>query len=271
MSTRTYNLGVTGLTLHAKLQAVATDYWVLQATGTTEAYNVDHLLDYQHSGSAPEMPGCYVFTISDNLAAGFYRIYIYNLDGIVIAKRLEYWDGTEWQSVNEGVAAAKTAAEAVNNLTKAGAAGDLAAMKIKTDEYPFAIQPFTSSATETGRIPPMYLTAYQNSRLQAGPISVVDAGDIPVNLFGKTLKMVAWRHDNPSETEFELSTVGASPSLLVGGDDNNEVSIDAAATNFADSGQLDYRIYDVTDETNPSTIIDGVIEVVSGVMPAAAE
>jgi hypothetical protein len=126
MSTRTYNLGATGLTLHAKLLAVATDYWVLQATGATEAYNVDHLTDYQHSGSEPEMPGCYVFTISDNLAAGFYRIYIYNLDGIVIAKRLEYWDGTEWVSVNEGVAAAKTAAEAVNNLTKAGAAGDLA-------------------------------------------------------------------------------------------------------------------------------------------------
>jgi len=162
--------------------------------------------------------------------------------------------GVDYTSIATDAAAAKTYA---------------AAIKAKTDHYPYAIQPFTSTSTLTGRIDPTYLTAYQDSRLQAGPISVNDADGDPVNLGDKTLTLVAWEHDDLDTTVFELSTEGESPGLTVGGDDNNQVLIDADASNFATAGQLDYRIYDATDADNPSPLIDGVIEVVAGRAPVS--
>jgi len=96
-----------------RLQDTATDYWVLQADGSTEAYNAEHDGDYEHSESTPGPAWQYVFSISDDLAAGTYKYYIFDDGDELWASGVAYWDGTDWHTVASDAVDGKTAAEFV--------------------------------------------------------------------------------------------------------------------------------------------------------------
>jgi hypothetical protein len=106
---------------------VDTDYYVLQTDGSTEAYQAGHEANYKHSTSEPDRPGRYVQSVSDDLADGStVQWLLEDAAGNAWSSKTMYWDGTDWHNLPADAAAAKTAAEAVNDLTKEGGDGDLA-------------------------------------------------------------------------------------------------------------------------------------------------
>ncbi len=104
MSTRIYTPGVGSLTLTMRLQDVDTNYWVLQADGSTEAYNSDNDADYEHSDSTPGPAWQYVFTVSDDLTTGTYRWFVFDDSDNLWSAGIAKWDGTDWHNVASDVA-----------------------------------------------------------------------------------------------------------------------------------------------------------------------
>jgi hypothetical protein len=148
-----------------------------------------------------------------------------------------------------------------STLTTAGSIGKWLVDRLTG--YPYAIQPYASTATDSGRLDPTYLTAYQGYRINA-TILVYDVDNAPVNLSGKALSLVAWPTNDPDTAGFELLSTGESPELTIGGDDFNQITIDAAATHAAVAGEYDYRIYNTTDD---NITVDGVLRIVEGRAP----
>lgn len=139
MSTINYNCGIADLDLYMLLQDAATNQYVIAATAVAEAYNADNEADYKHAASEPGRPGDYLFSISDDLPVGTYKATI-ELSGVgAIAADVLYYDGESWRQVATDAASAKTAAEAVDTLTKATGNGDLAAMKTAIAALPSAV------------------------------------------------------------------------------------------------------------------------------------
>lgn len=130
---------------------------------------------------------------------------------------------------------------------------------------PYSVLPYASTASDNGHLVPVYLTAYQYCKILAS-FAVTDASDDPVDLSGKSLSLVAWPSNAPATAGFELLNTGTSPALTVSGDDNNQVNIDAAATNTATAGDFDWTLYDMT---NDIALANGTLRIIAGRAPAA--
>lgn len=124
------------------------------------------------------------------------------------------------------------------------------------------ILPLQSTAGNTGRLSPIYLTAYQHCQIEA-TILVVDHEGNAVDLTGKTLSLVAWDADAPTVAVFELRSDGASPELTIGGASSNQVTIDGSDTHTATARELQWRLYNVTDDralaSGKLTIVEGAV------------
>jgi len=123
------------------------------------------------------------------------------------------------------------------------------------------ILPLASSPQATGRFTPVYITAYQYTKINA-VLAIFDADDQPVNLSGKTIALCAWDKDDTATTVITMRSDGAEPELSIGGDDNNQVTIAGGVTHTASACQLDWRLYDLTDSTSLAT---GVLNIEEGV------
>lgn len=124
------------------------------------------------------------------------------------------------------------------------------------------ILPLQSTAGNTGRLSPIYLTAYQHCQIEA-TILVVDHEGNALDLTGKTLSLVAWDADAPTVAVFELRSDGASPELTIGGASSNQVTIDGSDTHTATARELQWRLYNVTDDralaSGKLTIVEGAV------------
>jgi hypothetical protein len=151
-------------------------------------------------------------------------------------------------------------------LTTSGSIGKWIADRLAG--YSTYTLPAAAITRANGRIDPTYLTAYQHCRLRAA-VAVVDADDVPIDLAGKTLSLVAWPVGEPETAGFALSSEGDSPALSYSGDTDSTLVIDAAASTFNAAGQYDYRIYDATSTQNLVPLVSGVIKVEAGRAPSA--
>lgn len=159
-------------------------------------------------------------------------------------------------------AVAKIWAALTASLTTVGSVGKWLVDRLTG--MPYAITPLAATASNTGRLNPLYLTAYQDCKIQA-TIVVLDANEDPVNLAGKALSLITWPSGSPETEGFELLSTGESPELSIGGDDNNEVTIDSTVDRTATPGDFDYRLYNTTDSV---PLVDGVLRIVAGRTPA---
>ena len=108
------------------------------------------------------------------------------------------------------------------------------------------VLPAVSSPTTSGRIATTNLTAYQYATIQTTLI-ILDTDDAAIDLSEKVVAFVAWDKDTPAAALIEMQSDGDSPELTIGGDDNNEVTIDGSATHTATAQQLDWRLVNTTD------------------------
>ncbi|KKM69100.1 hypothetical protein LCGC14_1454230 [marine sediment metagenome] len=134
-----------------------------------------------------------------------------------------------------------------------------------TDGSSLTVLPLQASADGSGRLSPNYLTAYQYTQIEA-VLSILDANKDPVDLSGLTLAFVAWLKDTPETTAITMRTDGPSPELTIGGDDNNQVTIDGGTAHTATTNQYDWVLYDLGNER---ALAAGTLNVEEGAaMPA---
>lgn len=95
----------------------------------------------------------------------------------------------------------------------------------------------------TSTLPPQTIVsagstqAFRYTPLPTGPIAIFDANEDPVDLSGRTLKMIATNTTTPGDI-FELTW--AAGELTVGGPYNNQVSIDYTPTT---EGDYEWKLY----------------------------
>jgi hypothetical protein len=122
------------------------------------------------------------------------------------------------------------------------------------------VLPFQSSADNSGRLSPTYLTAYQGCRIQA-LLAIRDRDGNPVDLSGKTLSLVAWAKSASPTAAWTLRSDGDNPELTIGGTDSNQVTIDGSDTHTATAAQYEWRLYDVAADVALAT---GVLRIEPG-------
>lgn len=167
---------------------------------------------------------------------------------IPIASRVFRWNGTAIEYY-------ATAGTVDTVLTASHGEGDWTAAAASINILPLAASPSAS-----GRLSDTRLTAYQYTTINA-TLSITDNDGDPVSLAGKTLALVAWDKNDRDIAIITMRTDGGSPELSIGGDDNNQVTIDGGVAHTVNAVQLDWRLYNLTDLISVAT---GVLNIVEG-------
>lgn len=151
---------------------------------------------------------------------------------------------------NSGIAAAKTAAEAVDTLTKEGGAGDLAAVKVKTDTYPFSVTPLATTVS-AGGVTTHQLDAFQYSRFGPYTFNIIDSDSNVVNLENKTVKLTVYK---PGVPETALHTLSSTCSeIVISSTDYNVLTVTGTDSMTGTAGLFDYQIDNTTDDQKLDT------------------
>jgi hypothetical protein len=109
-----------------------------------------------------------------------------------------------------------------------------------------------SSTVSAGVVSESNLLAYQFAAFTGYTWVIVDSNGDPVDLEDKDILFQVY---DPADTTVQLW----SSEGIVGGDDNNQVSIDDDDTNTGDSGGFRYTMRNTTDD---SVIAQGVLTIV---------
>ncbi|MBW1953242.1 MAG: hypothetical protein JRI66_09195 [Deltaproteobacteria bacterium] len=131
----------------------------------------------------------------------------------------------------------------------------------KLDEYPYILQPVVSEV-QLNLLAEQMLVAYQYAGLQF-TITVTDQDGNPIDLSGQDLAVVFSQDESPSVKVWEEKNYGTPDhpdELIVGGADNNEVTVTIDGSNLQNVGLYRWILRQMS--TNPPLPLSrGMLEV----------
>lgn len=203
---------------------------------TFEAETPANWATYAVAMTAPPATGRSYIGTFPAVAAGVYSVVVYVRSGSTAAKTdaieardtAAYWDGSD--------------------LRPATSPSDMV-----------ILVPVTSTGN-SGLIDETSLTAYRNASFSFIR-SIIDANGDPVDLSDKSLVFLAYPPGKTTSIEIELTTEGeAGDRITVGGDNDNQVTIEGSDTHTASPRVLRWCLRDQDDDVvllrGPFTIAD---------------